>query len=78
MQKIRKYQWKRLLKMEKNVKIFIMPTSKKNTGETLWGIRDYGLLVIKKCKWHCKKKLEKLASTIKLIINLFLAQVKKN
>lgn len=55
-----------------------MPTSKKNAGEPLWGIRDYGLLVIKECKWHYKRKLEKLASTTKLIINLFLAQVKKN
>lgn len=50
---------------------------KKNTGKYLQNIKSYDLLSIKKHEQYYKREFKKLASTIKVIVNMFLAQIKK-
>ena len=61
--------------MKKNV---VVPIWKENSGGYLRGIKGCGSSATEKRERHRKRELDKLASTTKSIVDLFLTQIKKN
>ncbi len=56
----------------------IQPVWNDDADEYLRGIRGHGSSVTEKRERHCKREMEKLASTTRSIVNIFSAHFNKN